>query len=194
MIRLLIVFVLLFTIVANGQTKKEKKAIKTYRVKVIIEYVVDVVNGKEITRKDSYTVYDKNANVLQNEEYRKDGTLKHKETAKYDSKENKLEETVWDAAELQPNPERYYKHVCKYDSEENKLEELTYDINDKLVSKAQFSYNMNNDRTLEVVYDAAGKLLKRVIYTYNSKGLKVERKEYDGSNNLLSTRKYIYEF
>ncbi len=191
------IIVILFLFLASpgfGQNKKEKKAIKTYGVKSVTETVTETVNGKEVTRKDSYTVYDKNANITLNEEYRKDGTLKHKETVKYDSKGNKLEETIWDAAEITPNPEKYVKHVSKFDEEGNKTEELEYDAAGKLLSKSQYSYNSNGDKILEVVYDAAGKLIRKVVFIYNAKGLKVEKKEYDGSNTLLSSRKYQYVF
>ena len=185
---------LLFSSFAFGQSKKEKKTIKTYNVKSVTENVSEIIGGKEVSRKDSYTAYDKNANVTLNEEYRKDGTLKHKETAKYDSKGNKLEETSWDAAELTPNAEKYVKHVCKFDGDGNKTEELEYDASGKLLSKAQYSYNSNGDKILEVVYDAVGKLTKKVVYLYNAKGLKVEKKEYDGANVMTSDRKYSYEY
>lgn len=186
--------ILLVGNIASAQSKKEKKAIKMYGVKSITENVTETVAGNEITRKDAYTAYDKNANVTLNEEYRKDGVLKHKETTKYDSHGNKLEETSWDATELQPNPEKYVKHVSKFDADDNKVEELEYDATGKLLSKAQYSYNSNGDKILEVVYDASGKLTKKNIYIYNAKGLKVEKKEYDGANSLISVRKYQYEF
>ena len=188
------ILLMLSGVEASAQSKKEKKAIKTYGVKSVTENVSESINGKESTRKDSYTIYDKNANITLNEEYRKDGTLKHKETAKYDSKGNKLEETAWDAPEVTPNPEKYVKHVSKFDSDDNKTEELEYDAAGKLVSKSQYSYNSNGDKVLEVVYDPGGKLIKRVVYLYNSKGLKVQKKEYDGANTLISDRKYTYEF
>ena len=191
---LIFVFAVLGGVEGSAQSKKEKKAIKTYGVKSVTENVSEAINGKESTRKDSYTAYDKNANVTLNEEYRKDGTLKHKESAKYDSKGNKLEETTWDAAEVTPNAEKYVKHVSKFDSDDNKTEELEYDAAGKLLSKSQYSYNSNGDKILEVVYDAAGKLTKKIVYIYNAKGLKVEKKEYDGTNTMISDRKYIYEF
>ena len=191
---LFIVFILLCGTEVSAQNKKEKKAIKMYGIKSVTENVTETLNGKEVTRKDSYTTYDKNANITLNEEYRKDGSLKHKETAKYDSKGNKLEATTWDAAEVQPGPEKYVKHVCKFDSDDNKTEEIEYDVSGKMLSKAQFSYNSNGDKDLEVVYDASGKLTKKSVYLYNAKGLKVEKKEYDGVNALISDRKYQYEF
>lgn len=184
----------LFNVGLYSQSKKEKKAIKTYGIKSVTENVTETVNGKEISRKDSYTVYDKNANIVLNEEYRKDGTLKHKESAKYDSKGNKVEEIIWDAPGTQPDPEKYVKHASKYNSDNDKIEELEYDASGRLVSKSQFSYNSNGDKILEVVYDAIGKLVKKIVYIYNAKGLKVEKKEYDAANTLLSDRKYTYEF
>ena len=187
-------FFLFFVFLTFSQTKKEKKNIRTYAVKSVTENVTEILNGKEVVRKDAYTLYDKNANIILNEEYRKDGSLKHKETAKYDSKGNKLEETSWDAAETQPNPEKYIKHVSKFDSDDNKMEELQYDANGKLVGRNQYSYNTKGDKVLEVSYEASGKLVKKTVYSYNSKGLKVEKKEYDASNTLISDRKYMYEF
>ena len=181
-------------VIVSAQSKKEKKAIKTYGIKSVTENVAETINGKEVTRKDSYTAYDKNANITLNEEYRKDGTLKHKETTKYDSKGNKLEETIFDAAETQLNAEKNIKHVCKFDGDDNKTEEMEYDGSGKLLSKAQYSYNSNGDKILEVVYDATGKLTKKIVFIYNAKGLKVEKKEYDASNILVSDRKYTYGF
>src|SRR5438067_1668002 len=99
-----ILFFSLFFGSAFSQNKKEKKGVKSHRIKTVTEMVTETENGKEVTRKDSYSAYDKDAHVLENENYRKDGTLKHKETAKYDSKGNKLEETLFDVAEPQPKP------------------------------------------------------------------------------------------
>src|ERR1051326_775264 len=158
-----------FYLSSFSQNKKEKKDIKSFKIKSITETVTDYENGKETsTRKDSYFAYDKDANILVNEEYRKDGTLKHKETNKYDGKGNKTEEVVFDAAESTPKVEKNIRCVCKFDMDDNKTEELEY--------------------------DADGKLIKKVVYSYDSKGLKVEKKEYDGANNLLSSRKYQYQF
>ena len=191
---IIVVIFLQIGVIVSAQSKKEKKAIKTYGIRSITENVTETINGKEVTRKDAYTAYDKNTNMTVKEDYRKDGTLKHKETAKYDSKGNKLEETIFDAAETQLNSEKNLKHSCKYDSDDNKTEETEYDAAGKLIHKQQYSYNNKGDKTLEVEYDASGKLTKKVVYIYNAKGLKVEKKEYDGANTLISDRKYTYEF
>ena len=177
-----------------AQNKKERKIIKSYGIKSVTENVTEIVNGKEVTRKDSYTAYDKNANITVSEEYRKDAMLKHKETAKYDSNGNKIEETVFDASDNQPKMEKNSKRVCKYDLNDNKIEELEYDASGKFVHKMQFSYNSKGDKILEVTFDSAGKLIKKIVYIYDAKGLKIEKKEYDAANVLLSSRKYQYQF
>ena len=156
--------------------------------------VTETENGKEVTRKDSYTAYDKDANIIEIQNYRKDGTLKHKGTTKYDSKGNKIEETIFDAAETQPKPEKNVKHISKYDGNNNKIEDLEYDGSEKLIRKIQYSYNSKGDKILEVEFDATAKLIKKTVYIYDSKGLRVEKKEYDGTNLLISDRKYTYTF
>lgn len=186
---------LLSTVSFSQDKKKLKKEIKGFKIKSITETVTEYKDGKETTpRKDVFTAYDKNGEVTQREDYHKDGSLKHKETAVYDSKGNKTEETIFEPAEKQPKPEKNVKHVSKYDSDGNEIEQLEYDGSGKLVQKMQFSYNSKGDKTLEVTYDGDGKLTKKTVYTFDSKGLRVEKKDYDASNNLMSVRKYQYQF
>ncbi len=187
-------FLLFFYVSAYSQNKKEKKEVKSHRIKTATEMVTETENGKEVTRKDSYTAYDKDANIIEIQNYRKDGTLKHKGTTKYDSKGNKIEETIFDAAETQPKPEKNVKHISKYDGNNNKIEDLEYDGSEKLIRKIQYSYNSKGDKILEVEFDATAKLIKKTVYIYDSKGLRVEKKEYDGTNLLISDRKYTYTF
>ncbi|MBI5540408.1 MAG: hypothetical protein HY951_10150 [Bacteroidia bacterium] len=191
----IVFFILVISCISTSlfsQSKKEKKAIKTWGIKSVTEMVVEVVNEKEATRKDSYTTYDKNANIIYNEEFRKDGTLKHKESNKYDSKGNLLEEIVFDAADNKT--EKNYKKTYKYDSEENKTEESEFDETGKLVKKIIFSYNANGDKTGEAEYNGAGKIAKKSVYAYDSKGLKAVKKEFDANNQVISTRTYKYDF
>ena len=194
----LIFFLLVFFIsfFSFAQSKKKlKKEVKGFHIKSITEMLSEFENGKETaTRKDIYTVSDKDGNVIQKEDYKKDGTLKHKETALYDKDGNKIEETLFDAAEKQLKPEKNYKKTSKYDSNDNLLEEMEYDGTGKLIQKMQCSYNSLGNKILEVMYDESGKLTKKTVYTFDNKGLRVEKKEYDGANNPLTVRKYIYQF
>lgn len=193
MVRIIVSFlvILLFTSSIYSQSKKEKKAIKTYGIKAITEYVTETVNGKEITRKDSYKTFDKNANVTYSEEYFKDGKLKHKETNKLDSKGNILEESVYDAAESRAL--KIYKKVYKYDSEENKIEESEFDENGKLMKKTENTYNSSNEKVSETEYNSEGKINKKTSYTYDSKGLRATKTETDSNNQVISKRLYKYE-
>ena len=175
-----------------SQSKKEKKAIKTWGIKAITETVVEIIDGKETTRKDSYTRYDKNANIVFNEEYKKDGSLKHKETNGYDNKGNMIEENVFDAAENRT--EKKYKRTFKYDSEGNKTEESEFDQNGNLIKKTQINYKSNGEKISEVEFNSAGKVNKKTVYAYDSKGLKAVKKEFDANDKLISTRTYTYEF
>ena len=174
--------------------KKLKKEIKGFKIKSITEMVTEFNNGKESTRKDVFTAYDKNGEILSREDYHKDGMLKHKETNIYDSKGNKIEETIFESAEKQPKPEKNVKHTSKYDSNDNLIEDMEYDGTGKLMQKMQFSYNSKGDKILEVTFDSDGKLTKKTVYTFDSKGLRAEKKEYDGANTLISSRKYQYQF
>ncbi len=194
MLRFFFILLIILSIAVNlaAQNKKEKKAIKMYGIKSVTESVSENINGKETTRKDSYTTYDKNANITFNEEYKKDGTLKHKESTKYDSKGNKIEETIFVLADS--NPEKNIKKTYKYNSEENKIEESEFDETGKLIKKILFNYNTNSEKVSEIEYSGAGKIIKKIVFAYDSKGLKAIKKELDANDKVISTRTYKYEF
>ena len=187
-----VLIVICLTSSLYSQSKKEKKAIKTWGIKSITEMVTENVNGKETNRKDSYSIFDKNGNNTYSEEYKKDGSLKHKETNKFDSKGNKLEEIVFDAADN--GSEKNYKKTYKYDSEENRIEESEFDETGKLLKKIQFAYNASGEKVSEAEFNGAGKVVKKTVYAYDSKGLKAVKKEFDTNDKVISTRTYQYEF
>lgn len=189
---LIVIFLTCFSLSAFTQSKKEKKQIKMWGIKSVTETVTEVVNSKEVTRKDSYSVYDKNANRTYYEEYRKDGTLRNKESVKYDSKGNTLEETVFSGSGSQQ--EKNYKKTYKYDSDGNKTEESEFDSQNKFLKKIVYNYNPNGEKTGEVEYDSENKIVKKTVYAYDSKGLRSAKKEVDAANNVISTRLYKYEF
>lgn len=194
MLRFVLTLLIALSIAFNStaQSKKEKKAIKMYGIKSVTESVSENINGKETTRKDSYTTFDKNANITYNEEYKKDGTLKHKESTKYDSKGNKIEEIIFDIADS--NPEKNIKKTYKYDSEENKIEESEFDETGKLLKKIISNFNESNEKVSEIEYNGTGKIIKKIVFAYDSKGLKAIKKELDASDKVISTRTYKYEF
>jgi hypothetical protein len=62
-----------------------KKDIKKNKVKALTETVTEVVDGKEKTYKKSYKKYDNDGNLLEDADYNADGSIKKKETFKYNS-------------------------------------------------------------------------------------------------------------
>jgi hypothetical protein len=173
------------------QNKKEKKAIKQWGIKSVTEMLTEYVNGKDVTRKDSYISFDKNGNVLLKEEFKKDGSIKHKELNKFDAKGNIIEEIVFETADKKSV--KNYKKTYKYDVSDNKIEENEFDDKGLLLKKVTFSYNTSGDKLTETEFNAVGKQIKKAVFTYDSKGFKASKKEYDENNQLTSTRNFQYE-
>ena len=180
---------------AFAQSKKE---IKEYKIKSTTENTTETVDGKEVTYKSTYSAFNKNGETTEKTEYNPDGSIKRKETTKFDSKGNKIEETFYEVKDKKNDSEKpavkNTKTTSKYNSNDNKIEEIEYDGAGKMLKKTIFSYNAYGDKTMEVVYDSGGKLLKKSVFTYDSKGLKVEKKTYDAANTVIETKKYVYGF
>lgn len=178
---------------------QKKKDIKKYGIKSVTETTASTVNGKEGTTKDAYKAFDKNGNIIESIDYYNDGTIKRKETAKFDKYGNKLEEIIYEPAKRKtdapaPSADKNIKHVTKYNSNNDKTEETEYDASGKVMKKEAYSYNTNGDKVIEITLDTEGKLKKKVLYTYDKRGLRVERKTYNGENVLMETKKYDYQF
>jgi|ERR1051326_4304161 hypothetical protein len=192
-ITLILAFVCL---AAQAQSKKE---IKTNKIKSTTEYTIQLVDGKEVNWKSCYMVFDKEGNTTEKTDFMQDGSVKKKNTAKFDSKGNKIEETNYVVKEDKKPDEKpegkNTKTVSKYNSGNDKVEEVVMDATSgKPLKKTQISYNSNGDKTTEVHFDGDNKLLKKEVYTYDKKGLKIEHKVYDGNNTLIEGKKYVYQF
>jgi hypothetical protein len=165
-IRLAFVLSLLFSNLIFAQSKKD---IKKNKIKSITEWNTKFQNGKEVSFKESFTVFDKNGRTIELTEYTKDGSIKKKESTKYDAYDNKVEEN-------------------KYENDQNS------NSSKEKTKKIIYKYNINNDKIEEEEYDGNGKLLKKSIYSYDNKGLKVGKKTYVGDNVLETNRKYVYAY
>lgn len=163
-----IVIIFAITLFTNFYSySQSKKDLKTNKVASETCYVTITENGKDITYKDSYTVYDKEGRVTEQTEFYKDGTVKHKEVNKYDSQKNKIEESVYDAKT---------------------------DAKGSTFKKTSYVFNTNNDKVGETEYDANGKILKQSVITYDNKGLKIQKQTYSADKKLLSAKKYVYTY
>jgi len=182
---------LFFSIAICSIGQSKKKEIKLNKIKSVTVSQDDYKTGKVTSYKDSYEEYDKKGRLLINIEYRKDGTIKHKETNVYDAYGNKIEETLYDSKE---NKDKNEKKTYKYNAKNDKIEELEYDSSGKLVKKTTFDYDTNGNKTIELVYNSSDSLIKKIVYTYNNKKLKETKKTFNNSNNLESVKKYTYVF
>ena len=178
---------------------QSKKEVKANKIKSTTEYTTEIIGGKEVTYKSSYSVFDKEGNTIEKQDFLPDGSLKKKNTAKYDGKGNKIEETNFvakdDKPQDDPKPDaKNTKTVSKFNSANDKTEEIVYDaVSGKQLKKTQTSYTSGN-KMLEAVFDGDNKLTKKSVYTYDKKNLRVERKTYDGSNVLIEGKKLVYQF
>jgi hypothetical protein len=163
-----IIFIFAITaFTALSSFSQSKKDIKVNKIATETSYITVTENGKDVTYKDSYTVYDKEGRVTEQTDFYKDGTVKHKEVNKYDSQKNKIEESVYDAKTDAKGP---------------------------TFKKNSYVFNTNNDKVGETEYDANGKILKQSVITYDNRGLKTDRKTYSADKKLISTKKYVYTY
>ena len=174
---------------------QNSKKVKNFRIKSTTEWIT-TYNGDEKSepKKDSYTAFDKDGNTIEHIDYNKDGSIRKKETAKYDNNGNLLEESTYESKSEKDSKDNNKKVSYKYNSSNDKTEENVYDGDGKLIKRTVYTYNRNGDKSAEVTMDPSGKVLRKSIYTYDPKGLKLERKNYNGENALESVKKYEYSY
>ena len=153
-----VILCLLYTPFSFSQSKKE---IKEYQIKSTTEIVSE--KGVTAPHKDSYTAFDKNGNITEFTEFNKDGTVKTKQTVKYNSFKNKTEEVDYEGNSI------VRKRTYSYNADGEKEVELTYDGKGKIIKKEIFKYNNKGLRSEKKVYDASNTLLETHLYTYQTK-------------------------
>ena len=171
---------------APCQSKKERKKNK---VKSTTEYVTVAENGQTITYKSQYEEFDRDGHSIQMIEYSENGAILHKETTKYDSFKNKVEETSFDAAKKKTSRKTY-----KYNALGDMTEEVEYNTAGAVTKKTLFAYSTDGNKSSETVYDGAGAMQKKMSYSYNAKNLKTERKSFNSANVLETVKKWEYEY
>lgn len=157
-IRLTVLFTSI-TVLGFAQSKKE---IKKYDIVAVTETITEVVDGKEVTRNDSYKKFDKDGNVLEEANYDKTGKLKERIVRIYDRFDNKTQEITFDATNRQEKRETY-----KYNEMGEKTEELEYNDKNVLVSKSVYVTDRRGLKTEKKVYDSKGKLIQTKKYRYD---------------------------
>ena len=120
-------FLIALPVCLSAQTSK---AIKT-----VTETSMDSKLGIPFPYKSQVTTYDQKGNVIDDIQYKSDGTVDKHQSFKYDSKNNKIEEV-----DYLPDGKLDKKTVYTYDAYGNKTEKSTYDALGKLKNQKKFSY------------------------------------------------------
>lgn len=159
-------------------------------------------------------VYDEKGNLI--ELY--DGSLRNKETFKYDENGNKIEWNFYKNYDSLYFSETYqydekgnqialrricssliwnYNKTYKYDENGNQIELYSYNYDGVLTFKETNKYDDNENNIEKINYQSDGSLELKMIskkeYTYNNRGNEIERKVYN-SNDSLIYRKYISKY
>jgi hypothetical protein len=153
-----------FMLVSLFVSAQSKKDIRENKILSETTYTTSYENGKEVSYKDTYTVYDKNGNVIEETEYTKTGDIKRKETNKYNANNDKTEEVVFDGKDKTTT-----KTVFYYNALGQKIGEISYDSSGKIHHQISYSYNSNGFKTEKKTYDAGKKLLSVKKYTYTNR-------------------------
>jgi hypothetical protein len=183
---LLLAIILVTALQAPCQSKKDRKKSK---IKACTESFSETKDGKTSTYKVSYEEFDKSGRSILKIDYLPDGTIEKKESTKYDSYGNKVEEMMQNLAK-----DKYSRKTSKYNAHNDKTEEIEYDAPGNIVKKTSYMYSGGGNKVLETITDSSGKQIEKSIYLYNSRNLKSEKQLYDKSNNLDSSKKWDYLF
>jgi hypothetical protein len=183
---LLLAIILITALQAPCQSKKDRKKSK---IKACTESFSETKDGKTSTYKVSYEEFDKSGRSILKIDYLPDGSIEKKESTKYDSYGNKVEEMMQNLAK-----DKYSRKTSKYNAHNDKTEEVEYDASGNIVKKTSYMYSGGGNKVLETITDGSGKQIEKSIYLYNSRNLKSEKQLYDKSNNLDSSKKWDYLF
>lgn len=188
----LIAFILLwFQPFCVAQTKKQ---IREFAIRSVTETVTNFENGKEKeTFKAHFSSWDKKGNLVEEAGYNKDGSLKYRETRKFEDDREVEETEEYPAGKKSSDKPSYRKTVSTY-AKDKKVSEQLLDKDGKILETTRFTYNNMGDKTEELTLDATGKTIGSVRYEYDNKGLRTLKSEFDTDENLKRKSSYQYTF
>ncbi|MEI6574903.1 MAG: hypothetical protein WCO63_01870 [Bacteroidota bacterium] len=143
---------------------QSKKDIRNAKIASETTTVTQTDNGKDITYKETYTIYDKNGNVTEQTEYNKEGAVKRKESNKYNADNDKTEEVVFDAKEKTTR-----KTSFTYNVDGSKTGEIEYDEKGIILKQSTYTYNNKGLKTEKKTFDGKKKLLSTKKYNYTTR-------------------------
>lgn len=154
--------------------------------------LVEEENRNSILKSRKVIKYDNLNRIAEKVDYNNENIEFRKETYKYDSNLNLIENCWYYSGKLDR------KFVFKYDNSNNKIEKKSFYKNE-IDSKTKFIYNDNNELIEELVFDKVGVLNLKLIHEYDDLGNRIltiknrlEEKsiieiksKYDSKKNLL---------
>lgn len=160
---LIIGFVAGIIVMASLSFATSKKEIIDLRISSKTTTETYFKDGEEKTYKESFTSFDKAGNTIEDIEYKKDGTIKSKETSKYNSFGDKTEEKIFKAKDGTTT-----RTTFSYDANGRKTGEVEYDENGSVKKKSSFSYDKKGFRTEKKVLNSEGKVISVEKYSYTT--------------------------
>jgi flagellar basal body L-ring protein FlgH len=156
----IILFVCFIFLFFNAEASKNEKKNK---VKSMTQYATLTDKGKTSTYKESYEEYDRNGKLTLKIDYKPDGTIDSKLVIKYNSSNDKSEETEYDAKGMMRK-----KTTWSYNAQGEKDTETDFDTAGKVKKKSRFAYNAKNLKTEKRTFNGNNVLesVKKYEYVY----------------------------
>lgn len=152
-----------------------------------IDYKISEEDGSKVLYDSGYNVYDKFGHLVDQNEYKADGTPKWKCIYKYDDK-NKA--TRWDF-KFENTTENSIT-TFKYDGKGNKIEENEVANDKKYSGRMVYKYDGKGNEIEETSYSTDGKVTGITTFKYDDKGYQIEwvSKKGDGQLTWKLTCRY----
>lgn len=152
-----VLLALLMLGVFNGELiAQKKKEIKKNKIKSMSIYSTE--GGKEF--REMFIRYDANGNILEEGEYKNDGSVVRKEVNKYDKNNEQVEHIIYNG----PNIKK--KVTSSYNAFGDKVTEIDYDDKGNVIRKSVFTYDKRGLKQEKKVYDSKGNLISTKRYNY----------------------------
>ncbi len=166
-------------------------------------------------RRDSYIVFNRAGNKVEENFYRIDGNMWSKSVFSYDQNRKKIEEIVYRADRalwytkitrfdnaghiveeemFKPDNSLGAKMAFVYDESGNKIEERRYTGDGKLSVRSIFRYDKNRNKVEEIMYNSEGGQIVRWVSKYDAKGRQIEEDYYNAKNLLEAKENYHFEY
>ncbi len=73
----------------------------------------------------------------------------------------------------------------------NMIESIKYKIDNSIIERETFEYNISNNVTQHCIYSSNGILISKSIVDYDTKGIKTFYKQYNSNRRLIAHEKFI---